>query len=145
MSKKKIFIFIGLFALALGLIVGGIVLVNRPSTNKPKEYKEDKSYKPKESLLKDIEHEQFKITNIEMKKIDDHYEFNFTITNISDKQTEVQIINYVFYDENGKEVGRIENELQPVLPGKSTNYITPSKDEKLFNAAEIKIELSPLV
>lgn len=145
MNKKKIVIFIGLFVIALGLIVGGIFLVNKPSTNKPKEYKEDTSYKPKESILQDIEHEQFKITNIEMKKIDDHYEFNFTITNISDKKTDVQIINYVFYDENGKEVGRIENELQPVLPGQSTNYITPSKDKKLFMASEIKIELSPLV
>lgn len=146
MNKKRIIIFAILFVIAISLIVGGSLLIKQSTGDRHIEKtKEEKSYKPKETLLKDIDHEQLKITNIDIKKIDGHYEFNFTISNISDKATDVQIINFVFYDEKGQEVGRIENELQSVLANQSTSYIINSKDEKLFKASEIKIELSPLV
>lgn len=93
------------------------------------------------NLLKDIENEPYKISRIDIEKMEDYYVFKFEITNISSYISPIQIISFVFVDENDEIIGNIESEMQPLNPSESATLELRTKKEEYFKAEKIELEI----
>lgn len=148
-SNTRVIIIVLVIILAISVILSGYGLLQNKSNeksnvqgkNQTETVKRDKgNLDVAESLREDLEIKEIEITNISMNKIKDYYSIEFDMENPTSKEISILLINFVFIDDKGNVLGKIEKEFQPFPPKEKYRTVITTTDEKLFKASKIKLE-----